>query len=84
MADGVRGPSLAGGEKAGTRAMLIIGGLVSIAFGVVLGARPDIGAVTLALLFGLYTLIFGVSGIVTGIEARNSGKRLSSVMAHAA
>lgn len=30
------------------------GGLVSIAFGVVLGARPDIGAVTLALLFGLY------------------------------
>jgi uncharacterized membrane protein HdeD (DUF308 family) len=76
--------AFAGGEKAGTRAMLITGGLVSIALGVVLGARPDIGAVTLALLFGLYSLIFGFSGIVTGIEARNSGKRLRSVMADAA
>src|SRR6266567_3106347 len=51
------------GERAGTRAMFILGGLVSIAFGVVLGARPDIGAVTLALLFGLYSLVFGVSQI---------------------
>lgn len=42
--------------------MLVTGGLVSVAFGVVLGARPDIGAVTLALLFGLYSVIFGVSG----------------------
>jgi uncharacterized membrane protein HdeD (DUF308 family) len=76
--------AFAAGEKAGTRAMLVIGGLVSIAFGVVLGARPDIGAVTLALLFGLYSMIFGVSGIVTGIEARSSGKHLRSVMADAA
>jgi hypothetical protein len=29
--------------------------LVSVAFGVVLAARPDIGALTLALLFGLYS-----------------------------
>ena len=76
--------AFASGEKAGTRAMFVIGGLVSIAFGVVLGARPDIGAVTLALLFGLYSMIFGVSGIVTGIEARSSGKHLQSVMADAA
>ena len=76
--------AFASGEKAGTRAMFIIGGLVSIAFGVVVGARPDIGAVTLALLFGLYSMIFGVSGIVTGIEARSSGKHLQSVMADAA
>ena len=33
--------------------MFVVTGLISIAFGVVLSARPDIGAVTLALLFGL-------------------------------
>lgn len=30
------------------RAMFIVGGLVSVAFGVVLFARPNVGAVTLA------------------------------------
>jgi hypothetical protein len=47
------------GETAGTRAMFILGGLVSVAFGVVLFARPGIGAVTLALLFGLFSLFYG-------------------------
>ena len=36
------------GEPAGTRAMFILGGLITVAFGVVLCARPGIGAVTLA------------------------------------
>jgi uncharacterized membrane protein HdeD (DUF308 family) len=71
-------------ERAGTRAMFILGGLVSIAFGVVLGARPDIGAVTLALLFALYSLVFGVSQITMGIEARTTGRALHSVTADAA
>src|SRR5580692_5022315 len=44
-------------ETAGMRTTFVLGGLVSIAFGVVLGARPDVGAFTLALLFGLYSLI---------------------------
>ena len=72
------------GETAGTRAMFILGGLVSIAFGIVLGARPDIGAYTLALLFGLYSLVFGVSEIVMGIQARSTGKGLQSIMPNAA
>ena len=72
------------GETAGTRALFIVGGLVSVAFGVVLASRPDIGAVTLALLFGLYSLIFGVSQIMLGIDARKSVTGLRSVMANAA
>ena len=64
--------------------MFILAGLVSIAFGVVLAARPGIGAVTLALLFGLYSLIYGVSLIVLGTQARSSGESLDSVMADAA
>jgi|SRR5262245_11459327 len=67
------------GETAGTRALFILTGLVSIAFGVVLFARPDIGAVTLALLFGLFALIYGVSQIVMGVELRRAGKTLNSV-----
>ena len=72
------------GETAGTRALFIVAGLVSIAFRVVLVARPSIGAVALALLFGLYSLIFGVSEIMLGIDARKSVNGLRSVMADAA
>ena len=68
------------GEPAGTRAVFILGGLVTIAFGVVLCARPGIGAVTLALLFGLFNLIYGISMLVHGIELRRTGRSLQSVM----
>jgi uncharacterized membrane protein HdeD (DUF308 family) len=61
------------GESAGTRAMFILGGLVSVAFGVLLFARPGVGAVTLALLFGLYALIYGFSQITLGIQVRHLG-----------
>jgi uncharacterized membrane protein HdeD (DUF308 family) len=72
------------GETAGIRAVFIVTGLVSIAFGVVLSARPDIGAVTLALLFGLYSLIYGVSEIVLGVHLRRTGRTLQSVLPAAA
>jgi hypothetical protein len=42
-------------------------------------ARPGVGAVTLALLFGLFALIYGVSQITMGIELRRTGKTLNSV-----
>jgi len=71
------------GETAGTRAMLILAGLVSIAFGVVIAASPGVGAITLALLFGLYSLIFGVSEIVLGVELRHSRGNLPSVVREA-
>ncbi len=67
------------GEPAGTRAMLILGGLVSVAFGVVLFARPGMGAITLALLFGLFNLISGTWMIVRGIELRRTQKALQPV-----
>ena len=66
------------GEQAGTRALFILGGLitVAVAFGVVLCARPGVGAVTLALLFGLFSLITGIWMLVQGIELRRTGKTL--------
>jgi len=72
------------GESAGTRALFILGGLVSIAFGVVLFARPNVGAVTLALLFGLFSLVYGVSQITTGVELRRTGQTVGKVLDYAA
>jgi uncharacterized membrane protein HdeD (DUF308 family) len=68
--------AFASGEPAGTRVLFILGGLITVAFGVVLCARPGIGAVTLALLFGLFSLIAGIWMLVQGIELRRTGKTL--------
>jgi uncharacterized membrane protein HdeD (DUF308 family) len=51
---------------------------------VVLAARPDIGATTLALLFGLFSLIYGVSEIVLGVQMRQTGRTLHRVLQDAA
>ena len=53
---------------------------MSIAFGVVLFARPGVGAVTLALLFGLYNLIYGARTLVQGIELRRTGNTIHSAV----
>src|SRR6202162_3867112 len=67
------------GETAGTRAMFVVAGLVSVAFGVLLFARPNVGAVTLALLFGLYSMIYGFSQITAGMQTRQLGKTVQSL-----
>jgi uncharacterized membrane protein HdeD (DUF308 family) len=72
------------GETAGTRALFLIGGLVSVAFGVVLFARPGVGALTLALLFGLFALIYGISQVSAGIQLRQTGGTVRSVLRNAA
>ena len=61
------------GEGAGTRALFILSGLVSVLFGVLLFARPGVGAVTLALLLGLYAMIYGFSQITAGLQVRSLG-----------
>jgi len=72
--------AFASGEPAGTRALLILAGLATIAFGVVLCARPGIGAITLALLFGLFNLIYGTWALVQGIELRHTRKAMHSAV----
>jgi uncharacterized membrane protein HdeD (DUF308 family) len=68
------------GEPTATRALFILGGLVSVAFGTALFARPGIGAITLALLFGLFNLIYGARALVQGIELRRTRKTLHSAV----
>jgi uncharacterized membrane protein HdeD (DUF308 family) len=58
------------GATAGERAMWALTGLVSIALAVVLFIRPDIGAVSLATVFGLFSIFYGVSALVLSFQAR--------------
>jgi len=58
------------GETAGERAMWILTGLVSVALGIVLFIRPDIGALSLAMVFGLFSIFYGTSALVLSFQAR--------------
>lgn len=68
------------GEEAGTRALFIFGGLVSIAFGVVLFGHPGMGAVSLALVFGLFNLIAGSLMLLRGVELRQTTARIHALV----
>jgi len=70
--------AFAAGEPAGARTLFILGGLTSIAFSAVLFARPGAGAITLALLFGLYNLLYGTRTLMQGIELRQTAKTTRS------
>jgi uncharacterized membrane protein HdeD (DUF308 family) len=67
------------GETAGERALFGLGGLVSIALGIVLFARPDSGAVALAQVFGLFAFIYGIAAIVSAISLHNARHDLTSM-----
>ena len=68
------------GETAGTRALFFVSGLISIAFGIVLFARPGVGAVTLALLFGLFNLVYGFWALIEGIDLRRAHRTVDSLV----
>jgi uncharacterized membrane protein HdeD (DUF308 family) len=68
------------GAPAGTRALVVLGGLASVAFGVVLIAHPGVGAITLALLFGLFNLVYGAWMLVQGVELRRARNTVHSAV----
>lgn len=56
------------------RALLGLTGLILIALGVVFASRPDIGALTIAEVFGLFNLVWGVSTLVVAANIRKAEK----------
>jgi uncharacterized membrane protein HdeD (DUF308 family) len=58
------------GQTAGERVMWALSGVVSIALGAVLFIRPDIGALSLATVFGLFSIFYGVSALMLSFQAR--------------
>ena len=67
-------------ETAGDRALFGLGGLLSVAFGVVLFARPRVGAVSLAEVFGLFSLAYGIWMLVTSLSVHDTDKSLDSIL----
>jgi uncharacterized membrane protein HdeD (DUF308 family) len=66
-------------ETAGERAAWGLSGLISIALGIVLGIRPDIGAVSLATVFGLFSIVYGVSSLVLAFQIRRLHRDVSRI-----
>jgi uncharacterized membrane protein HdeD (DUF308 family) len=73
------GTAFASNETAGERALFGLGGLVSVALAIVLFARPDLGAVSLAEVFGLFSFVYGIAAIVGGINLHRVGDDLHSI-----
>ena len=69
-------------ELARSRALFILGGLSTVAFGVSLFARPAMGAVALALLFGFFSLTTGAGLIMQGIGLRRNPKPRPSAVTY--
>ena len=67
-------------ETAGERALFGFGGLLSVALGVALFARPDLGALSLAEVFGLFSLAFGIWGLVLAASTHATGSRLNQML----
>jgi uncharacterized membrane protein HdeD (DUF308 family) len=68
------------GDSAGTRALFFVSGLISVAFGIVLFARPGVGAVTMAMLFGLFNLVYGFWALIEGIDLRRAHRTVDSLI----
>ena len=60
------------GGTTASRFMLGLTGLISVALGVVLVVRPDVGAVSLAQVFGLFSFAYGIANVILALSARES------------
>jgi uncharacterized membrane protein HdeD (DUF308 family) len=54
--------------------LLALGGLASVAFGVLVALQPNAGALALIWLIGAYAIVFGVSLIALGFRLRSLGQ----------
>ena len=59
--------------------MLWAGGLLSVAFGVVIGLWPVSGALTIVWLIGIYAIVLGVSRVAFGYRMHRSNEALRSL-----
>jgi uncharacterized membrane protein HdeD (DUF308 family) len=61
------------GESFAERSLLGLTGLVSIGLGVVFVSRPDIGVLTAAEVYGLFSILSGISALVLAANIRQIG-----------
>jgi uncharacterized membrane protein HdeD (DUF308 family) len=61
--------------------MMILGGLLSIIFGVMLFVFPAAGAVSVIWVVGIYTVIFGISEIIFAFRLQGLRRKLETAVA---
>lgn len=61
-----------GGATAGDRVLLGLTGLISVALSVVFAIRPDVTVVTIAEVYGLFSIMAGISSLVMGANLRSA------------
>ncbi len=60
------------GGTTASRFMLGLTGLLSVALGVVLVVRPEVGTVSLAQVFGLFSFAYGIANLILALSVRES------------
>lgn len=55
--------------------LLILGGLVSVVFGIILMAQPGVGALAVLWLIGTYAIIFGALLVILSFRARSFARQ---------
>lgn len=59
---------------------LVLAGIASVAFGVLLAARPGVGALTILWLIGAYAIVFGVILLLLSFKVRSGVKRITGAL----
>jgi len=59
----------------------MLSGLISVVLGIVLFIRPDIGALSLAVVFGLYSIVYGVTAVVWSSQTRKAASAVRDISA---
>ena len=62
-------------------ALLATVGVLSVLFGIIVLARPDIAMITILLTIGIYLLVSGVLLVVLGMRVRRAGKAVEAAAA---
>ena len=61
----------------GRGVLMVLSGLVSIVFGIVIAAQPASGLLAVAWLIGIYAIVFGILHLVAYFEARSAVSSLA-------
>ncbi|WP_045876870.1 DUF308 domain-containing protein [Pseudofrankia sp. DC12] len=69
------GAAFAAPVRRGVRTGMVVVGLASIVFGIVVFTHPSVGVLSVTLLFGLFLLVYGVDLMMTGVRMRRRGAR---------
>jgi uncharacterized membrane protein HdeD (DUF308 family) len=59
---------------------LALAGIASVLFGVLLVARPGVGALTILWLIGVYAVAFGVVLVLLAFKVRSGVKRIAGAL----